>query len=247
MDKEINHNNRYFKRAAKVAILAFGVLLLPIALYVFATAGGLGLSLLRDFRLNVFNDVVFTLDFPIDADLGELWIVEDVNCFTCGTGQEYLGRATGSYRVRLPASHWFVSLRMTEDASQLMPHLASSKSLQNIGDINLAGSDVTDADLRHLEGINLRSLNLGKTDITGEGLQYLQPHKKWFFIDLLGCENLDLNYLAHFRGWKRSTITVASGYKWGEEHTEQELNTLERAGQIICDGKSENVCGVQIR
>ena len=37
----------------------------------------------------------FTLEFPATTSLGELWLIEDVNCFTCGTGEKNLGQAMG--------------------------------------------------------------------------------------------------------------------------------------------------------
>ena len=88
---------------------------------------------------------------------------------------------------------------------------------------------------------------LSKTEITGEGLKFLRPNAKWIFVDLRDCHALEPKYLAHFKGWKRSTIRLTP-YKWtGEFHSEKELKLLEGAKQIICDGQSENVCGTQIR
>jgi hypothetical protein len=92
-----------------------------------------------------------TLEFPAAADLGELRLVEDMNCFTCGNGQEDLGRATGVHHVRLPHAHWYISLKMPKAASGLLPLLAHP-SLTNIGDLHLEGSDVRDEDLQILRG-----------------------------------------------------------------------------------------------
>jgi hypothetical protein len=134
------------------------------------------------------SSLSFILKFPQTVDLGELWLIEDVNCFTCGTGEKYLGRASGNYDISLPAAHWFVSLRMPKNASALLPHLGGDPSLSNLGDINLESSDVKDDDLRYLASINLRSINLSKTRIRGEGLRYLSPKKKWSFVELRdGC------------------------------------------------------------
>ena len=188
----------------------------------------------------------FVLKFPQTVDLGELWLIEDVNCFTCGTGEKYLGRATGQYDISLPAAHWFVSLRMPKNASALLHHLGDP-SLSNIGDIKLESSDVTDDDLKYLALINLWSINLSKTRITGRGLGYLRPNKKWSFIELRDCVALDPMYLAHFKGWRRSTIRLVS-YRWtGEVYSEKELKLLDMASQMICDHQPENVCGTQIR
>ena len=189
----------------------------------------------------------FILKFPQTVDLGELWLIEDVNCFTCGTGEKYLGRATGHYDISLPAAHWFVSLRMPKNASALLPHLGGDPSLSNIGDIKLESSDITDDDLKYLAPINLRSINLSKTRITGKGLRYLRPNKKWSFVELRDCVALDPMYLAHFKGWRRSTIRLVP-YKWtGEVYSEKELKLLDMASQMICDHQPENVCGTQIR
>src|SRR5262245_37551299 len=138
--------------------------------------------------------IAFTLEFPADVDLGELWLVEDVNCFTCGNGEIKLGRAIGRHDVQLPAAHWYVSLRMPKNAAALLPPL-EHPSLVNIGDLNLLGSDVKDDDLKHVVSLNLRSINLSKTHITGEGLTYLKPHKRWIFVSLEHCDELNADYL----------------------------------------------------
>jgi hypothetical protein len=179
----------------------------------------------------------FTLHFPDDVDLGELSIREDVNCFTCGTGEQNLGRATGTHTIKLPAARWYISLRMPKHAARLMPYL-DDPSLRAIGDIYLVGSDVSDADLKHLQHIDLRSIDLSRTNITGEGLRYLRPHSKWIFVTVMDCPNLDPRYLAHFRGWKRATIRVAS---------ERDRALLAQARRIICNDEPEQICGTQIR
>src|SRR5262249_24538382 len=124
-----------------------------------------------------------TLEFPETADLGELWLREDVNCFTCGTGEQSLGRARGAQIIQLPAAHWYVSLRMPRHAAAVLPLLAHP-SLVKIGDLDLHDSDVRDDDLRHVSALNLRSINLSGTRITGAGLAYLKPHRKWIFVHL---------------------------------------------------------------
>jgi len=135
---------------------------------------------------------------------------------------------------------------MPKNASALLHHLGDP-SLSNIGDIKLESSDVTDDDLKYLALINLWSINLSKTRITGRGLGYLRPNKKWSFIELRDCVALDPMYLAHFKGWRRSTIRLVS-YKWtGEVYSEKELKLLDMASQMICDHQPENVCGTQIR
>jgi hypothetical protein len=186
------------------------------------------------------------LHLPDRADLGELWLREDVNCFTCGTGQQNLGRATGTHEIHLPAAHWYVSLKVPKDAAALMQYL-DDPSLRNIGDIDLANSDVTDADLKHLEGIDLRSIELSRTRITGEGLKHLRPHRKWIFVNLEDCPQLDPRYLDHFRGWTRATIRVTSHISPGEPYTLTEAQLLAAARRIICNDQPEQVCGTQIR
>jgi Leucine Rich Repeat (LRR) protein len=188
----------------------------------------------------------FTLEFPAAESLGTLRIVEDMNCFTCGTSEKDLGPAAGRIEVRLPASHWYVSLEMPHSASRLMPYLAHP-SLTNLGDLNLQGSDITDEDLQYLSGIHLRSINLSDTEISGAGLKYLHPHWKWTWVELLNCARLDAQFLAHFRGWDRSTIRLTP-YKWsGDRYSADELRLLESAKRIICADQPENVCGTQIR
>ncbi|MCW5605079.1 MAG: hypothetical protein KIT18_11095, partial [Burkholderiales bacterium] len=184
----------------------------------------------------------FTLEFPDSADLGELWLIEHRHCFTCGTGEKNLGRATGRHSITLPAAHWFISLRMPEHASALSPFLAHP-SLVNIGDIDLSRSDVKDDDLQYLTGMNLKSINLSGTRITGEGLRYLKPSmKERTFVDLRSCQNLDLRHLAHFRNWKQSFITLVGD----KEYTDEEKRLLGAANRVICDSLQEHVCGVRV-
>ena len=187
----------------------------------------------------------FTLEFPDAVDLGELWLREDVNCFTCGTGEKTLGRAAGIRAISLPAAHWYVSVKLPRQVAGRLKPLAHP-SLVNIGDLDLHDSDVRDDDLRHIAGINLRSINLSGTRITGAGFSYLTPHRKWIFVYLHGCAALDVNHLARFRGWTRSTISLV-GYTFGQRYSDREQRLLDDARRIICDGQPESVCGVQIR
>jgi hypothetical protein len=188
----------------------------------------------------------FTLEFPAAEAIGTLHLVEDVNCFTCGTGSKDLGPASGRVEVQLPASHWFVSLRMPRNASRLMPYLARP-SLSNLGDLNLEGSDIQDEDLQYIAGIHLRSINLSNTAISGAGLKYLQRHPRWTWVDLQSCPRLDPQFLSHFKGWDRATIRFAP-YKWsGEHYSADEMRVLEAAKHIICADQPEDICGTQIR
>ena len=185
----------------------------------------------------------FTLEFPSTESLGTVSLVEDVNCFTCGTGRQDLGAASGRIQVKLPAAHWYVSLTMPRNASHLMPHLANP-SLANVGDLDLQGSDVTDDDLRYVTGVRLRSINLARTMISGDGLRYLHEHDRWTWVTLAECPRLNVESLARFKGWKRATIRVTSS-RDGE--SDQDAHLLERARHVICGEQPEDVCGTQIR
>ena len=187
-----------------------------------------------------------TLHFPDHVSLGQLRVVEDVNCFTCGNGNQELGEARGTKTVRLPADRWFISLTMPQQAAALMPYLEES-TLHAIGEIVLIGSDVQDADLKHLDAIELRSIDLSKTNITGEGLRYLHPHSHWIFVTLTDCPRLDPQFLAHFRGWKRSTIRVTTASYGHEPDSDRERALLAGARHFICDDQPEQTCGTQIR
>lgn len=183
------------------------------------------------------RDAPFTLEFPVDANLGKLSIVEDVNCFTCGNGVKELGNATGLHDIRLPAPHWFASLDMPEKASHLLTHLRHP-SLAKLGMIDLNDSDISDSDLAHLASIPLQYIYLKNTEITGEGLRYLRADPHWVLVDLEGCHRLDPKYLSQFKGWTRATIILP--YEANDRR-----RTLAR--QIICDGQPEEVCKTQIR
>ena len=185
----------------------------------------------------------FTLEFPSSESLGTLSIVEDVNCFTCGTGRQDLGAASGPVHVQLPAPHWYVSLKMPHAASRLIPYVASP-SLANLGELDLAGSDVTDADLRYLSELRLRSINLAHTMISGDGLTYVHEHPRWTWVNLEGCPRLNVESLVRFRGWKRATIRLTSSR---DGHSDEDAQLLERARHVICGDRSEDICGTQIR
>jgi len=187
-----------------------------------------------------------TLHFPDNVSLGELRVVEDVNCFTCGNGHQELGDARGQKIVRLPANRWYISLTMPKQAAALVPYL-DEPSLRAIGDINLAQSDVRDGDLKHLDSIELRSIDLSKTHITGEGLRYLHPHSHFIFVTLTDCPQLDPRFLAHFRGWKRATIRVTTASYGHEPDSDRERALLAAARHFICDDQPEQTCGTQIR
>jgi hypothetical protein len=187
----------------------------------------------------------FTLEFPSGDSLGTLSMVEDVNCFTCGTGREDLGPASGRVHVQLPAWHWYVSLKMPKDAARRMSALASP-SLASLGDLNLEGSDVTDDDLRYVSGLHLRSINLSHTMITGAGLKYLNAHPKWTWVDLQECPRLDVDTLSHFKGWKRATIRVLPSPS-SRNVSQPETALLERVRHVVCGDQPEDVCGTQIR
>jgi hypothetical protein len=188
----------------------------------------------------------FTLEFPATVSLGTLSMIEDVNCFTCGTGRRDLGAASGRVHVQLPAPHWYVSLKMPREASRLMPYLMNP-SLADIGDLDLQGSDVTDADLRYVAGLHLRSIELSHTRITGSGLEHVHEHPRWTWVDLQGCPRLDVESLAHFRGWKRATIRLLPYVSSGESYSDAERGLLEGARHVICADQPEDVCGTQIR
>ncbi len=186
-----------------------------------------------------------TLQFPEDADLGVVRMVEDPNCFTCGSADRELGRARGRVEVRLPAAHWYVSLEMPKRASALMPGLAHP-SLAGLGGLDLKGTDVRDGDLRHIAHIPLRSIDLSGTRITGAGLGYIRPDPKWIFVYLRDCPDLKPEHLAHFKGFERATITVAGG-AFGAEKSPRQEALLSAAAKAICGGRSERECGTQIR
>lgn len=179
----------------------------------------------------------FVLEFPADTSLGTLSIVEDVNCYTCGTGNELVGDARGSQQVQLPGHRWFASLEMPKQASHLMSHLRHP-SLRKLDRIGLRHSDVNDADLANLASMPLRYLDLRDTNITGEGLRHVRAHADWSHIDLDGCNRLDLKYLVHFKGWTRATIALPYG-------PDDQRRALAR--QILCDGRPEDDCKTQIR
>jgi len=76
-------------------------------------------------------------------------------------------------------------------------------------------------------------------------LKYLHPHFKWTWVELLNCPHLDAQFLAHFRGWDRSTIRLTP-YKWsGETHSAKELQLLESAKHFICADQPENVVALK--
>ena len=124
----------------------------------------------------------FTLNFPADTSLGELSVIEDANCFTCGTGTKRVGNATGSIQIRRPADHWYVHLEPPDQISSLMFHFRDS-SLSEINSLDLRDSDVQDEDLGHLTNLKLERIDLSGTTITGKGLQYLTPHQ-FFWLNI---------------------------------------------------------------
>jgi hypothetical protein len=95
--------------------------------------------------------------------------------------------------------------------------------------------------------MRLRSINLSGTQITGAGLRYLKEHPRWTWVDLQRCPRLDVQSLAHFRGWKRATIRLLPDVSPPDAYSDAERMLLESARHVICADQPENVCGTQVR
>lgn len=171
-----------------------------------------------------------TLDFTATADLGEVWLIEDVNCFTCGNGMKRLGRTRGVIKTKRPAEHWYVELRVDRNANKL--NTLNHPSHHKIESINLEQRAVTDQSLTHLTW-PLRALNLSKTHITGQGLKHLKPHPKWTSISIEETPKLDPTSLKHLKTWTRLSI-----------HSAKHKSTLK---QTLCDNKPDPPCQIQLR
>ncbi len=173
----------------------------------------------------------FTLNFPENESLGELSIIEDVNCFTCGTGEEQLGNAVGNIKVTLPADRWFVHLDLPEKVSHLLFHL-ESPSLSKINSLDLTNSDINDDDLKYLSGLYLERIDLAGTAITGEGLRYLKPNK-FFWLNVEETPNLNLQNLAVFQEYRGINIQLGDPER------------LELAKKLFCS-EDPTLCKRQI-
>jgi hypothetical protein len=167
-----------------------------------------------------------TLNFPKNISLGEITIFEDVNCFTCGTGEKFIGEAKGEIKINLPSDRWFIHLDMPRNASSLMPYLKAT-SLTEIHSLNLSKSDVQDNDLQYIANMKLRKINLSGTSITGQGLHFAKPTNshKFFWIDVTDTPNLALKNLEFLKG-----LAPAFGFGVGLADKQR----LEEAKKLLC-------------
>ena len=129
------------------------------------------------------------LEFSGDISLGEIWVVEDVNCFTCGNGTKLIGEARGQLKVSIPEKHWFVKLVMSPAG---IHHLTALKNLDpnSIEAISFAGTDLDDADLSAVSNFRLREIDLAETPISGTGLSRLKNRAAWLSISFRSARRL---------------------------------------------------------
>jgi hypothetical protein len=116
--------------------------------------------------------------------------------------------------------------------------LAYVAGLVNVGAVDLSGTQVTDAGLRHLQQMRLQYLNLKGTRITGAGLQHLQPNYLRE-IDLSDTQVTDEG-LKHLQGMKRLMILALrnapiSGGGLKSLQSAPELRELDLSGAAITD------------
>ncbi|MFM5961452.1 MAG: hypothetical protein ACKOQ2_30595, partial [Dolichospermum sp.] len=90
-----------------------------------------------------------TLNFPTNRSLGKLYILEENLHFLSGSGEEEKGDAQGSVRVLVPEG-WLLELRVSPEASSDLSTLSS------------------------LKPNDLQAISLYNTQVTDEGLSYLQ-------------------------------------------------------------------------
>ena len=150
---------------------------------------------------------IYVLEFPKDKSLGELWIVEDVNCFSCGNGKNRAGEAQGRVEVTLPAKHWFIRLDVAKGA---LGNLKGLKALEAnaISAISFSRTDIADGDLVHLSHLRLKHLDLSYTAITGRGLLHLKARSDWLSVDLEGTQLLEPENLKALLGQNRISINL---------------------------------------
>lgn len=192
-----------------------------------------------------------TLNFPENVSLGEVWLIEDRDCFTCNNGISEIGQARGQKTITLPTSRWFIELQMQTRISHLLPYLSKNDSLQQVESINMKSSDIKDEDLSSLKYFKLISINLSNTRISGSGLVYLQPHPDWIYVDVSCNSHLKFEHLEHFSDWKNATITVTGDCPNQSHLNSSELSIknnrlIKRAKNHICQQRPEEQC-LQVR
>jgi hypothetical protein len=81
-------------------------------------------------------------------------------------------------------------------------HLASVGAVRDVIWVNLAGTEITDAGLKHLKGLKLKKLHLERTKIGDAGLAHLKECKDLEYLNLYGSKVTDAG-LEHLIGMKK--------------------------------------------
>ncbi len=166
-----------------------------------------GICLLAVWAATARTSETRELKFPDNISLGALWIIEDVNCFTCGNGEELVGEARGYVRVRLPAEHWYVKLVVSQSAVR---HLSALQRLDAgaIEAVSFAGTTVKDADLIAISSLRIRDLDLSDTAVDGTGLAHLKNRAAWLSVSLRASRHLDANAINKLAGHNHISINL---------------------------------------
>jgi hypothetical protein len=180
-----------------------------------------------------FNQTI-VLNFPDNIDLGEVWIIEDVNCFTCGTGQKLVGRAKGEVSISLPKG-WYVELKVDPEAVTQLSALQNIDSSQ-IQSLDLSDSSISDDDLQYISHLKLQELFLYNTSLTGKGFSYIKrDDTEWFHLGLRDCKNLKTQFFSHFKDWNDLSISLDHS-NLDNEHAKNSIRT------IICSDIADEKC-----
>lgn len=174
------------------------------------------------------NDVVVILNLPEDVNLGEIWMIQDQNCMTCGAGPKFVSSAQGRVKVRLSDPRWFVEIRVSPDSISHLHFLSNVQSGQ-VTSIDLSNTSVSDQDLQHINHLDLGYLNLNNTDISGEGFRYVSNPYDWLHVSVRDSKNLEIKNFAHFSGWNKVSFELLGSNL-------DNLTAQEEISHILCAG-----------
>lgn len=148
-----------------------------------------GLCLIAIWISSAQTSEIRVLKLPNDVSLGKLWVIENVNCFTCGNGEKFVGEARGHVKIELPAKHWYIKLAVSPGAVR---HLDALHNLapDTIEAVSFVGTELEDAGLFAVSKLMLRELDLSRTSIDGTGFKHLTNRAAWLSIDLRSARNL---------------------------------------------------------
>ncbi|MGP1384583.1 MAG: hypothetical protein ACTS2F_13555 [Thainema sp.] len=180
-----------------------------------------------------------TLNFVTNQPIGELYVIQDANCFTCAYEEKPGGTAQGTVQVEVPDFRWYVLLIVSSSGATQLRYLQNIKS-GDIEVIDLSDTSVTDADLQFISHLELNELNLDNTNITGSGLESLVFSNSSFSLSLENCQNLNKSMILALKKYPAFSLDLSNSNL-------DQPDIIEELHQAFCSGLESGQCHKTVR